>query len=153
VLYQPVIHVPLMIFEPGRKERMDIFANTSAVDLLPTLLHVTGQQPASWSEGMVLPPYAKGELDPERNLFVVQAMTHEPNEPLTNVTVALVKGKYKMMYFTGYEKLEGRERVELYDLERDPEELVDLTSSKPETTTELLAELKKRLTEANEPYL
>ncbi len=32
-----------MIFEPGQSGRRDIYANTSAVDLLPTLLHITGQ--------------------------------------------------------------------------------------------------------------
>ena len=69
VLYEPVIRVPLMIFEPGQKSRRDIHANTSAVDVLPTLLHVTGQEPADWSEGTVLPPFASTEIDPRARLI------------------------------------------------------------------------------------
>jgi arylsulfatase A-like enzyme len=153
VLYQPVIRVPLMIFEPGRKEREDIYVNTSAVDLLPTILEVTGQQPADWCEGAVIPPYQSGDHISNRNLFVVQAMKHEPNEALMKATVALVTGSYKMMYFTGYNELEGQERVELYDLEKDPEEMEDLSSSKEETTAELLDMLKAKLSDMNEPYL
>ena len=43
------------------------------------------------------------------------------------------------MYFIGYSELgaEG-ERIELYDIENDPEELNDLSSSKRDTTTDLL---------------
>ena len=58
VLYQPVIRVPLMIFEPGRKTGMDIFETTSAVDVLPSLTHLTGQPMPDWTEGVVLPPFA-----------------------------------------------------------------------------------------------
>ena len=57
VLYQPVVHVPLMVFEPGWESRTDIYTPTSAVDLLPTLLHIAGEKPAEWSEGLVLPPF------------------------------------------------------------------------------------------------
>jgi len=58
------------------------------------------------------------------------------------------------MYFFGYEKLgTGNERVELYDINNDPEELNDLSTTKRETTAELLNEIKQKLTEVNEPYL
>ena len=41
VLYEPVIRVPLMIFEPGRNTRTDVYMPTSAIDVLPTLLGST----------------------------------------------------------------------------------------------------------------
>jgi len=153
VLYQPVIRVPLMIFEPGRKSRIDIYSNTSAVDVLPTLLHVAGQKQADWSEGKVLPPFGP-ELDTGRNLFVVQAKSNEQYAPITVATTTMVKENYKLQYFFGYRELgEDDERIELYDIENDPDELNDLSSSKRETTTELLNELKQKLKEVNEPYL
>ena len=37
-LYEPVIRVPLLIAKPGQREREDVYAPTSCVDLLPTLL-------------------------------------------------------------------------------------------------------------------
>jgi hypothetical protein len=44
------------------------------------------------------------------------------------------------------------ERIELYNVQNDPEELNDLSSSKRETTAELLNELKQKLAEVNQPY-
>jgi len=152
VLYEPVIHIPLMIFEPGQRNRRDIYAGTSAVDVLPTLLHITKQEPAGWSEGTVLPPFAP-TYDAERSLYVTQSLNSEPYNPLTEATVVLIKGQYKLMYFLGYEELGGKVRIELYDLKNDPEELNDLSISKKETTAELLSELKQKLAEENEPYL
>ena len=48
-LYQPVIRVPLLIFEPGREVGMDVHAVTSAVDVLPTLAQVTGHTIPDWT--------------------------------------------------------------------------------------------------------
>jgi choline-sulfatase len=154
VLYQPVIRVPLMIFEPGRRTRTDVFSNTSAVDVLPTLLHVTGQKVADWTEGSVLPPFMP-EQNPERNLYVVEARSNAQFAPITVATTTLVKGQYKLLYFFGYHELggPGSERIELYDIKSDPEELNNLASSKPETTAELLDELKQKLAQVNEPYI
>jgi len=152
VLYQPVIRIPLMIFEPGQKSRRDIYANTSAVDVLPTLLHVTGQEPVDWMEGTVLPPFAPTEPDPERSLYAVQARKNKQHEPLTVATTALIKGQYKLMYFFGYDELGGNERVEMYDLENDPEELNDLYAAKRETAGDLFDELNSKLAEVDEPY-
>ena len=57
------------------------------------------------------------------------------------------------MDFIGYSELGVQgERTELYDIKNDPEELNDLSTSKRETTTELLNELKQKLVEANLPY-
>jgi arylsulfatase A-like enzyme len=153
VLYEPVIRVPLMIFEPGYRSRRDVYENTSAVDLLPTLLHLTGQPPADWSDGSVMPPF-KQAYDPERSLYAVQSLQGEQYLPLTEATVALIKGEYKLMYFFGYKELgTSGERIELYDIENDPEELNNLSSSKRETTAELLHELKQKLAEENKPYI
>jgi arylsulfatase A-like enzyme len=154
VLYEPIVRVPLMIFEPGRAAREDIQANTSAVDVLPTLLHVTGAKKADWTEGVVLPPFAPGEPDPERSVFVVQAEKSEQFAPLTVATLAVRKGVYKLMYFFGYKELGGNsERVELYNIRDDPEELNDLFDTEKEIGLKLLNELKAKLEEVNSPYL
>ncbi len=151
VLYQPVIRVPLMIFEPGRKTRADVYANTSAIDVLPTLAHVTSQSPTPWSEGLLLPPFSSQE--PERSIYVIQARTNPQYAPLTTATVALVKGQYKLIYFFGYQELKNEDRIELYDVHNDPEEMNNLYSVKPETAAELLQELQSKLAEMNAPYL
>ena len=154
VLYEPVIRIPLMIFEPGQIGRQDIYENTSAVDILPTLLYFTRQEPVDWSEGSILPPFSTTIIDRDRDLYVVQARKNLHYEPLTKATTVLIKGQYKLMYFFGYDELGGlgSERVEMYDLEKDPEELTDLFSTKRETSAELLNELKTKIAAVNQPY-
>lgn len=153
VLYEPVVRVPLLIFEPGRQSRLDVFENTSAVDILPTLLHITGESPAPWTEGVVLPPYASHELPEDREVFVVQADKNEQLRSLTVATLTIRKGDYKLMYFFGYQELGDKgERIELYNLKEDPEELNDLFDIEKEIGTELLIELRKKLQDVNLPY-
>ena len=154
VLYESVVRVPLLIFEPGRRTRSDVYSNTSAVDVLPTLLHVTGQKPADWTEGTPLPPFAPEEPDPERSVFVVQAEKSEQYGPLTIATISIRKGDYKLMYFYGYKELgTAGERIELYNIKDDPDELNNLFDTEKEIGQELLDEVKAKLKEVNIPYL
>jgi arylsulfatase A-like enzyme len=153
VLYQPVVRIPLMIFEPGQQTRRDIYEYTSAVDLLPTLTHLTGQRDPNWTEGGILPPYSKTDRNLDRTLYVVQAIDNPPNASLTQASTALVKENYKLHYYFGYPELSNGETVKLFDIKSDPEELVDLYSSKKEIASELLNELKSKLIEVNKPYL
>ncbi len=154
LLYQPVVRIPLLIFEPGRATRTDIHSLTSAVDVLPTMLHVTGGKPVDWTEGAVLPPFAPANPDPNRAVFSLHAKNNDADAALTHATAMIVKGGHKLMYFFGYEELgEGVERVELYDIESDPEELNDLYATRKEVGAVLLDELKEKLKEVNQPYL
>jgi len=149
-LYQPVIRIPLLIFEPGRKTGADIYTPTSAIDVLPTLLHVTEQEIPQWVEGAILPPYAQAASN--RNVYAIYAKKNGQYAPFTNASIALVKGRYKLIYCFGYPEIKQNE-VLLFDIESDPDELVDLYSSKPEIAQELLAELKAKLAEVDKPYL
>jgi len=155
LLYEPVIHVPLMIFEPGRLTRLDVHTSTSAIDVVPTLLHVTGQPSADWHEGVVIPPFSDSYPGQNRSIYAIEAKKNGKYDPLTIATTALIKGQYKLMYLLGYDELggAGSERTELYDLENDPEELNNLFTTKRETANELFGELKAKLTEVNKPYL
>ncbi len=153
VLYDPVIQIPLVIFEPGRKSRTDVYLPTSAIDLLPTLLYVTGQKAVDWGEGIVLPPYSDSQQAGSRNIYATESKKNGKYQPLTIATTTLIKGRYKLIYFFGYEELgSGEERIELYDLESDPEEVNNLYAVKRETASELLHEMKVKLAEVNEPY-
>jgi arylsulfatase A-like enzyme len=152
ILYEPLIRVPLVIFEPGRRTRTDVHSLTSAIDLLPTLLHVTAHDPAPWAEGVVLPPFA--EPPARRTIHAVHTRRNKPAKPLQHATVALVNDEYKLLYFFGYPELgQGVERVELYDLKADPEELHDLYSERGDVAHELLAALKATLAEVNAAYM
>lgn len=150
-LYQPVIRIPLVIFDPDQPAHVDVHTPTSAVDLLPTLLHRTGQPIPDWTEGVVLPPYA--EPTPGRSLYAVKASKSGQYDPLLHVSVALVQDHYKLVYYHGYENRGVDELTQLYDIQADPEELTDLSSSLKNISAHMLDEVKTKLEQVNRPYI
>jgi hypothetical protein len=54
LVFDPLIRVPLIVSRPGQQNREDVYTNTSSVDILPTLAHLTGIPFPPWSEGQVL---------------------------------------------------------------------------------------------------
>lgn len=148
LLYEPLMHIPLMISAPGQDKRKDIYTATNNVDILPTLLHLAGRPIPSWAEGNILPELG-GVDDAERSLFTIEAKTNRAFAPLTQTTVAMVKGDYKLIYYTGYEK---EDSFEFYDLEQDYEELVDLYSSQPSALKIMKDELLEKLDSVNAKY-
>jgi len=153
VLYQPVIHIPLVILEPGQTKRQDIFTPTSAVDVLPTLLKITGQEIPGWAEGTVLPPFADTAPNPERNLYALEATNSEAHGVLNPATAMLVKDRYKLTYYFGYGQLKKTGPLfELYDLENDPEELNNIHDVNSEISQELQNEMLAKIEEVDKPY-
>ncbi len=122
VLYEPLIHIPLLIWLPGQLTRRDVHALTSAVDVMPTLAQLAGGMPPAWGEGQPLP----GPGDPvgERAVFAMDAKENSKFAPLLKGTFAMLKGQYKIVKYLGYDGFAGQ--TESYDLETDPEELVNL---------------------------
>ena len=153
-MYQPVTQVPLLIFAPGQLTRQDITDNTSAIDLLPTLLAVTGQDIPDWAEGDVLPPFAATPLKADRQIVCLRGKGIEKDQPLHKGSAMLVKGRYKLVYIFGYPNdFENGELVELYDLETDPEELNNLYPAQKTLGNSLLAELLASRDNADRRYL
>jgi arylsulfatase A-like enzyme len=153
VLYEPVVRVPLLIFEPGRQQGLEITTPTSSVDLLPTLAHLTGHAVPEWSEGVILPPFDGSGSDPQRGIYVVRAHNNEANRPLMQASVTLARGRYKLHNYFGYQPYGVDDFTRLYDLETDPEEMVDLSKSHKDVAGELLAEMRARLKVVDEPFL
>jgi arylsulfatase A-like enzyme len=148
-LFEPVIHVPLIISAPGQNERMDVYEYTSCVDLLPTLLQVTKQSIPSWIEGKVLPPFSENKLESDRSIYVVEAKSNPKFGPITKATLAIRRGPYKLVYYS-YEDYDGV--IELFDLENDPEEINDLAESQQSLAEDLKGELLQKLADVNRPY-
>jgi len=152
-LYQPVIRIPLMIFEPGRETGINIHDVTSAVDVLPTLAHLSGEKIPAWTEGVILPPFSSTIQIPDRNIYLARAVKNDPNAALSMASTMLVRENYKLHYYFGYPEVSSDGLVRLYDVKSDPEEMTDLVQSKPDIAAELLNELKAKLQEVNAPYL
>jgi arylsulfatase A-like enzyme len=146
-LYDPVIHIPLLISRPGKKERQDVFEPTSCVDLLPTLLHLAGKTVPDWCEGDLLPTFGKMSSDPDRMIFAVEAKSNPKMGPLEKYTIAMIESRYKLISYFGYGS--RREAYELYDLHNDPEERQDLFETKQRVAAELKEKLAVKLSENN----
>jgi arylsulfatase A-like enzyme len=153
-LHQPVIQVPLLIFEPGQNSRRDVFVPTSAIDILPTILHLTEQAIPDWCEGKVLPPFRNDDQDHQRSVFALEAKRSPQFGKITPASAAIIKGDYKLTYYYDYPELKDIGPItELYNLKNDPEELNNLADEQADITAALLDELISRMDAANEPYL
>ena len=148
-LYEPAIRVPLLISKPGQRQREDVHTPTSCVDLLPTLLRVAGQPLQDWSEGQVLPHFGSQDDSDHRSIFSVEAKNNPMRAPLTEGTVTLIKGPYKLIHYFGYPGYE--DAYEFYDLASDPEELDDLSGGS--IAAELRNELEEKLRVVNQVFI
>jgi arylsulfatase A-like enzyme len=148
------LHIPLLIFPPGHQEgRIDIFDRTSAVDVLPTLLHLTGQPVSPSLPGMVLPPFNPGYQGMTRDIFSMNPRHSQPDKKMKEGTLSVLKDNYKLTYHFGHEEMEDTpEYYELYDLVNDPEELVNLFDEQPEISQALKQILFEQFEKAEAPY-
>jgi arylsulfatase len=149
-LYEPLIHIPLLISKPGQKEREDVLTPTSSVDLLPTLAHIAGKPFPDWCEGQILPTFHQTNPESGRSIYTVEAKMNPKSTSLKVGTVSIMKDRYKLVHYFGYEA--KKDDYEFYDLENDPEELEDLYPSRGKLATELKAELLAKLYDVNRAF-
>jgi arylsulfatase A-like enzyme len=153
LMHNPVIHIPLLIFPPGQKDRVDVYQRTNAVDLLPTLLNTMGIDIPSYCEGEILPPFQKKYRGDERTTYAMNPRENYPHSKITEGIYSIFKDNFKLIYYFGLKQMKGYdEYFELYDIENDPEELNDLYDSHRNIADELYNELKTAMKVADEPY-
>lgn len=154
LLYDSLLHIPLMIWKPGQTERVDVYDRTSAVDIVPTLLHLTGQPIPEIVEGSILPTFADGNNASDRVVYGVEAKRNNAFAPLSIGTLAAYRGPYKLVQFFGYDTLSrGESYFELYNLENDPDELENLYTTETAIAREMEEQLRQKLQEVNRPFI
>jgi len=136
-VYDTLVRVPLILRpQGGRSPALRVTDRVSLVDVFPTVAEILGVEPPSPTSGKSLVPLIHGDsVDPR----IVIAETFRP-EAFTNKK-AIVSGRYKFIHSWS----DAREWEELYDLEADPGELVDLLGAKPEVANRLRSALEERL--------
>jgi len=105
-------------------------------DILPTFLDATGMEQPTSMDGRSMLAAITGK--PWRKILDLEhAQIYEKD----NAWVALTDGQYKYIYFT----LTGQQQ--LFDLQKDPYEMIDLASSKYyENNKELVLNWRKKMT-------
>lgn len=129
-LYEEQLHVVMMLRFPGGNQRQDVRELVRTIDLFPTLFGALGLQGPSGVNGQSLLPLLRGQpyetqvySETDYRLFVHHRMMRD--------------GKYKLIL----DLLDGKK--ELYDVEADPGELKDLSSTEPRRTYEMEQKLRK----------
>ena len=148
LMYDTIMHVPLIISTPGQKERKDVFASTSSVDLVPTLTQLVGNPNPGWGEGELLPELG-GTEDHLRSIFTVDAKTNASFAPLTAASISLTKDRNRLTF---YKYPDFGELFEFFNLAEDPHELKDLYPSRPAIALNMQEELLQKLTEVNKSF-
>lgn len=160
-LYQPLVHIPLIIFEPGKKSRNDIYTPTSCTDILPTLLQITGQTIPAWIEGNVLPPFQFVNSARAPSVFSFHGkLIQDKYGELVNGTMVMVKDNMKAIRYFGYTDAYGYPIemlsdpwYEVYDLSNDPEEINNLMILNPSSAKDLIDEMEQKFQEIKGPHI
>ena len=147
LIYDPVIHVPLMVLSPGQTARQDVHAITSSLDILPTIAHLTGNPIPDWAEGRLLPNLG-GEADEGRSIFAMDAKSNSSFGPLVNYVMTLTRNRHRLTYYC----YPDYQTYEFYDLEADPLEMKDLYDSSPALAVEMQDELLQKVEDVNKPF-
>jgi arylsulfatase A-like enzyme len=149
LLYDSVIHIPLLISAPQQIKRQDFYSRTSNIDLVPTLLNIVQKETPSALEGRLLPGFG-GVEDATRSIFAVEAKTNSAFGPLKRATITLMKENYKLIYYGDYPRYSNV--FELYDLNDDIDEKKDLFAKSPAIASLFKEELLDTLNIVNKPF-
>jgi sulfatase-like protein len=151
LLYEAVVRVPLLISSPGQTARQDVYAATSSIDILPTLMQALGREIPAWCEGRVLPGFGTTP-DGDQSIFLMEGRNNRAMQPMSQATFALRKGPHKLIYYKGYEQYDRRDTFELYKIDNDPEELNDLYSETLSVARDLRGELVAKVAAENSRF-
>jgi len=117
-LYDEVLRVPLIFIGPELKGGKRIQAQARSIDVIPTLLDLCGLSSKSEIQGVSLAPAIHGE---STNSLLAASETERGGGQ-----VAICDGRFKLIV------RKSDRRIELYDLECDPRETVNLSTARPE---------------------
>lgn len=136
-LYDTDLHIPLIVAGPGVPEGRIINGLGSNVDTAPTLLNLAGLPDLPDAEGHSLTPLIEGKTQ-----SINQYVYAEEDVAIPMRSVRSAHYKLILNLWTGKEQL--------FDLERDPSELTDVTQANLDVVKKLDARLRAWM-QANTP--
>ncbi|WP_424019001.1 sulfatase-like hydrolase/transferase [Halorientalis pallida] len=131
-MYDELMHVPLVVDVPGRAGRT-VEEQVSLIDIGPTVCDLVGTDVPEAVQGESLDPYLSGESSEDRTLIGTSSQGDR---------LAVRTPSWKFLWHR------ADERVELYDLESDPEERRDVSDDRPEEVSRFRERLEEYLEEA-----
>jgi len=150
LIYEPLVHVPLIVSQPGQTERVDIRTVTGNMDILPTIASLAGGELPAWAEGRLLPGFG-GIPDEDRSMYSMDAKTNSAFGRLERLSMSLLKHDHRLTLYRYPDS--HYEEFELYDLASDPEEMIDLYPAQPALAGALRDELLDKIAEVNRLFV
>ena len=120
-MYEPALHQPLLVRYPSVIEAGSVHQSmVNHVDLAPTLLDFAGLAKPNDLQGFSLQPILKGKAAKVRDASYYHFYSHGKRLP---EMVGVRTEQYKLIH---YPEMAGNYQWELFDLEKDPDELQNL---------------------------
>jgi len=146
MLYEDVIHVPLLIKVPGQTTGKRVDALSEGIDLMPTLLDLAGVPVVGAVEGRSLRP----AMDGQTLAGPIFSMNFEQNSRFKDLgvgSVAMIEGNWKYVRYYGHLRgpLIPKLTDSVYDLKSDPGETVDLISLQPAVAARMSSAIDEQL--------
>ena len=138
-LYQPLIHIPLIIRTPGQRGRIRLKTNAEQVDIGPTILDMLGYSSAPWMVGQSLWKLMEGKKYSEKSIMTMYLGENGNKKHITGGSVAVIEENYKFIYDIRSDK------GELYDLLSDPDESNNLYGIEEQRGNKLANLIKKNI--------
>ncbi|HTL69017.1 MAG TPA: sulfatase [Lacunisphaera sp.] len=130
-LYQPLVHIPLLIHLPGQTSPRRVSGNVEQVDIAPTILSSLNLPVPGWMEGESLVPSMRDGHSSGRPKFAMNLELCSPRRPVDDGSIAVLQDSDKYIYYV------RRQEGELFDLAKDPHEEVNLAAKFPEKAKEM----------------
>jgi len=134
-LFDEVIRIPLLFIAKNIPEDKQLSQQISNVDIFPTILDILEFSDNSQRDGRSLVPYFKGDNMEEREVYL---HTIPYVEKSVDDKVGIRTSKYKYFRYAR----ESSEKINLYDLSKDPQENNNIASENPAIVKEMEAILE-----------
>ena len=139
LLYQPMVHIPLIIRMPRQQEGRVLAVNAEQIDIAPTLLDVLGLKIPPWMEGESLKKAMEQSSVRSKPKFSMSVDVFGNNGGFRTGSIAVSHEQYKLVLH-----LDKKEK-ELFDLSKDPGEQSNLLHLKREEARFLESMMRKRI--------
>jgi arylsulfatase len=146
--YEPAIRIPLIIRWPKTyRAGLKVDALVEMVDLAPTLLEAAGIPAPTGMQGRSLGPLLRGEKTEHRTSIYSEFYDSNFRYNPPPMATCVRTNRHKLAYY------HGLDIGELYDLEQDPGEFVNLWSEPRarDAKESMLVELAARMTDTVDP--
>ncbi|MCX5795458.1 MAG: sulfatase [Elusimicrobia bacterium] len=148
-LYEPVIHVPLIIKHPGFPQAAGrrVPQQVQRIDLMPTIMEMADAPTERLElQGRSLLPLLRDPETPWREYAFVRSKRNLASFTDLNIEERVVRAKCWKLHHYLY-----KDKFELYDLCSDPLETKDLSAERPELVGPLAFELVRNM-EVSRPH-